>query len=355
MPYSRATARNLLARFRTPRAIFGASSGDLLSVPEVSETRLRRIVDFSDWKRVEHEVQMIQEHKVRVVTVADPAYPEALRQMDDTPILLYMKGTLADQDRLALAVVGSRAMSDYGRRVTERICMELASLGITVVSGLARGIDTASHRAALSGGGRTIAVLGTGIDRPYPPENRQLMEDVQGSGCVISEFPMGTPPNKENFPRRNRLISGLSSGVLVVEAAAGSGALITAHYALEQNKEVFAVPGNVTARNSSGTNMLIKKGAKLVEGVRDILEELSPLYRALLGDTGKTADRERRTALEISVEEKAICNALEEEPLHIDELSRKVQIPAARLLTILLELEMKGIVKQREGKRFSLD
>jgi DNA processing protein len=248
-------------------------------------------------------------------------------------------------------------MSDYGGLVAERIAFDLASLGITIVSGMARGIDTASHKGALSAGGRSIAVLGCGIDRPYPSENARLLKSLTHSGCVISEFPMGTPPNKEHFPRRNRLISGLSSGVLVVEAAVESGSLITAQYALEQGKEVFAVPGNITSKTSEGTNALIQSGAKLVQRVEDILEELPHHFRERLALSGKTAHdvRDRMShGLAFSDEEKAICTVLSSDPKHIDSLVRETNIPAARLLGILLSLEMKGIVRQAEGKRFHL-
>ena len=212
---------------------------------------------------------------------------------------------------------------------------------------MARGIDTIAHVSSLTSGGRTIAVLGSGIDRAYPPENRGLMERIADSGYVVTEFPCGTKPNKENFPWRNRLISGLSLGVVVVEAAAESGALITARSALAQNREVFAVPGNIISANSAGTNELIKKGAKLVRSVDDIIEELAPMLKGYV--------RTRQTAvIEMTEDEKRLCDILTGEPMHIDLVSRELSLSPAQALAILLNLELKGIVKQADGKRFYL-
>jgi DNA processing protein len=220
---------------------------------------------------------------------------------------------------------------------------------------MARGIDTTAHKGALKVGGRSIAVLGCGIDTAYPPENAGLLEDLSQNGAVISEFPLGSPPNRENFPKRNRLISGLSLGVVIVEAAAGSGSLITADYALEQGKEIFAVPGGITSVNSVGSNALIKKGAKLVQNVDDIMVELAPLLRGLLrSDTPKKGPEMVTdvSGLEISDKEKAICKALCSEPRHIDLISRETGIAPQNLLGIMLDLELKGIVRQAGGKRF---
>jgi DNA processing protein len=246
-------------------------------------------------------------------------------------------------------------MSFYEKEIAETFAAELSAKGLTIISGMARGIDTTAHKGALKAGGRSIAVLGCGIDTVYPPENAALIETVSQNGAVISEFPLATPPVRENFPRRNRLISGLSLRVLIVEAASGSGSLITATYALEQGKDIFAVPGVITSANSVGTNELIKKGAKLVQNVDDILEELAPLLRGLLGPApgkkspGMVTDI---SGLEINMEEKAICTSLGSEPRHIDMISRETGIASQKLLGILLGLELKGIVRQTEGKRF---
>ncbi|HEX8950130.1 MAG TPA: DNA-processing protein DprA [Dissulfurispiraceae bacterium] len=348
------TIKRLLSAFRSPRKIFEASPGELRSVEEIKESRAKAIREFDAWDMVDRELEAAERHGVRIIRYTDKEYPGPLRHIDNSPVLLYSKGSIIEEDQYAVAVVGSRNMTAYGRRIAETIAHDLASRGLTIVSGMARGIDTVAHQGALRAGGRSIAVLGCGLDTVYPSENRTLLGELSGSGCVISEFPMGMPPNKENFPRRNRLISGLSLGVLVVEATARSGSLITANYALEQGKDIFAVPGSIDARNSEGTNTLIKKGAKLVQSADDIMEELAPVLKGLLrarknpgaGPGGLPAK------LEISDEEKAICNILGGDPKHIDIIARELKVSPARLSGLLLNLELKGIVKQTEGNNF---
>jgi DNA processing protein len=337
--------------------MFTAGHAALSAVDEIGANRASGFSDFNDWAGVERELATLEEMDVRVITYQDKEYPPSLRHVEDSPLVLYAKGALADQDRYAVAIVGSRMMSDYGRRMSERFATELARLGITVISGMARGVDTTAHWAALRAGGRSIAVLGCGIDRPYPPENRPLFDQLSQLGSVITEFPLGAPPNREHFPKRNRLISGISLGVLVVEAALDSGSLITASHALEQGREVFAIPGALTAKYSEGTNTLIKRGAKLVQRVEDILEELSPHLAGLPGVvTGLRGEvmPNGPGGLEISDEEKSICNALGTEPKHIDTIARETGTTPSRLSSILLSLEIKGIVRQLEGTRFSL-
>jgi DNA processing protein len=270
-----------------------------------------------------------------------------LRETDGAPVVLYAKGQLKPQDKYAFALVGSRKPTPYGVSVAETISERLASMGFTIVSGMARGIDAAAHRGVLRSGGRTIAVLGSGLDVPYPPEHKGLMQKIASSGVVFSELLPGAPPDKENFPKRNRLISGLSLGVLVVEATAKSGSLITAGYALEQGREVFAVPGNITSVNAQGTNELIRKGAVLTRNAEDIVEELAPLLKGFI-----RSDNSERA--EISEEEKKISAVLSGEPSHIDAISRQSSLPASRVLGLLLGLELKGIVRQTTGKRFYL-
>lgn len=350
-------ARRLLARFHSPRRVFEAGLSELADVDDIGQNRALSVKQFNEWAAVERELEMTGQLGVRVIAYGDREYPGPLRHIEDSPLVLFAKGALADEDRYALAIVGSRIMSDYGRRMAERFAADLAGLGITVVSGMARGIDTTAHWGALRAGGRSIAVLGCGIDRPYPPENRHLFEQLAQSGSVVTEFPLGTPPHRENFPKRNRLISGISLGVLVVEAALDSGSLITANHALEQGREVFAVPGAITAKYSEGTNALIKRGAKLVQRVEDILEELSGplagLPEVLTGLQGGVMPA-GRGGLEISEEERSICNALGTEPKHIDTIARETGTTPSRLSSILLSLEIKGIVRQTEGTRFSL-
>jgi DNA processing protein len=356
------TFKKLLLAFRSPRKILQANLKELADIDGISESRVKNICEFDEWNRVEREIEAINHYAVsqgiRVITYADSEYPENLRQIDDSPILLYAKGNIIKEDKYAVAIVGSRDMSEYGKRVTSVIASELALCGLTIVSGMARGIDTVAHIEALKAGGRSIAVLGCGIDSPYPPENIKLFNSLSENGCVISEFPFGTPPNRENFPKRNRLISGLSFGVVVAEAAKNSGSLITANCALDQGREVFAVPGNITSRHSEGTNSLIKKGAKLIQNANDILEELSPQLKSFIHfskNTDKDIFSKNHGKLEITDEEKAICYVLGSEPKHIDLIIRETKMPSARLLGLLLDLEIKGVVKQSGGQKFYLN
>ncbi|WP_333653842.1 DNA-processing protein DprA [Dissulfurispira sp.] len=353
------TAKRLLSAFRTPQRVFEASPNELKDVEGINGSKINGISEFNSWDEVEKEINEINRHNVRIIRYTDEEYPESLRYIDDSPVILYVKGSFIKKDKYAVAIVGSRNMTPYGKKITETIASELALCGITIVSGMARGIDAISHKSALKANGRSIAVLGSGLDNPYPPENKGLFDELSEKGCVISEFPMGTPPNKKNFPQRNRLISGLSLGVLVVEAAARSGSLITAGCALDQGKDVFAVPGSITSANSEGTHELIKKGAKLVQKAEDILEDIAPHLKGLRGSANGLSGESlsvnlpiNLNGLEINDEEKAICNILGSEPKHIDIISREAGMQAGRVLGILLGLEIKGIVKQSEGKRF---
>jgi DNA processing protein len=340
-------ARKLLAEFGSPERIFSAGVGDLLSVNGMSREKAGNIKGFQLWDRVDTYLKVIEKRGIRVAGCDDPAYPEVLKEIDGAPVVLYMKGCYLPEDRFGIAVVGSRKHSPYGEVVARKLPAELASAGFTIVSGMARGVDTLAHVSALACGGRTIAVLGSGLDISYPAENSRLMEKIPESGCVISEFPPGTPPNKENFPRRNRLISGLSLGVLVIEATVESGSLITAEYAIEQNREVFAVPGNITSSNSEGTNRLIRQGAKMVLASDDIIEELAPMLKGFIR-------AEKRKVVDLSKDEDMLCNILSGEPKHIDLLSREAVLPANKVLDVLLSLELKGVVRQSSGKRFYL-
>jgi DNA processing protein len=353
------TAKRLLSAFRTPQRVFAASPNELKDVEGINDSKINGISEFNSWDEVAKKIDEINEHNVRIIRYTDEEYPESLRYIDDSPVILYVKGSFIKKDKYAVAIVGSRNMTPYGKKITETIASELALCGITIVSGMARGIDAISHKSALKVNGRSIAVLGSGLDNPYPPENKGLFDELSERGCVISEFPMGTPPNKENFPRRNRLISGLSLGVLVVEATARSGSLITAGCALDQGKDVFAVPGSITSANSEGTHELIKKGAKLVQKTEDILEDIAPHLKGIRGSANGPSGESlsvnlpiNLNGLEINDEEKAICSILGSEPKHIDIISREAGMQAGKVLAILLGLEIKGIVKQSEGKRF---
>jgi DNA processing protein len=274
----------------------------------------------------------------------DPDYPPLLREIADAPPVLYVVGDLPSTDR-SLAVVGSRHASSYGLATTARLTRELAEAGVVIISGMARGVDAAAHRAALTAGGSTIGVLGCGVDLTYPQENRALFLEMRSKGALISEFPMATPPAAENFPRRNRLISGLSRGVLVVEAAEQSGSLITARCALEQNREVFAVPGNITNRASRGSNSLIKQGAKLVAECSDIFEELPQLgKRRTAAGPGST----------LPPAEARVCALMDDGPCHIDELTVRSGLTVGELSAMLLRLELQGVILQLPGKIFTM-
>lgn len=341
------TARQLISGFRGPEEIFSANVDDLLTMPGMTKARARNIRGFSGWDEVEKQVRVMEKKGISALCYGDACYPEILKEIPDSPVVIYIKGEYRPEDRYAIAVVGSRRYSPYGEVVTGTISSELAASGFTIISGMARGIDTFAHRSALSAGGRTIAVLGSGLDVYYPAENKGLMQKISESGCAMSEFPPGTPPNRENFPRRNRLISGLSMGVLVVEAAEASGSLITASIALEQNREVFAVPGNITSRTSTGTNMLIRQGAKMVMRAEDIIEELAPALKGFIKS-------ETKRSVELTDAEQAVCGCLSREPVHIDIFARGIKLPVNKILDILLSLELKGVVRQSDGKRFYL-
>jgi DNA processing protein len=288
---------------------------------------------------------------VRIVTMTDPDYPALLLQIPDPPPFLYVRGTLESQCK-AVAVVGSRIATRYGLSMAARLSAELAACGVTVISGMARGIDTAAHEGALQSGGRTVAVLGSGLEEVYPAENRRLFQSIVRNGAVLSEFPMLTKPEPHNFPIRNRIISGMSYGTVIVEASKKSGSLITARLAAEQNREVFAVPGSVQSFKSVGTHTLIKQGAKLVENAQDVLEEIAgPLFVETQPIDHYPSVKKEPPAL--TAEEAIVCGALEPYPVHIDDLGRKLCMAPGKLASILLQLELNGFVEQSTGNFFA--
>ncbi len=274
--------KRLILRFGSPEEVFRAPEVELFRVEGAKPASVKAIKDFGGWSLARREADKALEKGSDIVTFSDPRYPANLRETHDPPPYLYVKGRLVEGDKVSVAVVGSRKATQYGRQLTKKISGDIAAKGITVVSGGARGIDTEAHKGAIAAGGRTIAVLGCGIDVVYPPENESLFKAVAESGAVVTEFPMGTPPDAANFPQRNRIISGISMGVVVMEAADDSGSLITASCSLDQGREVYAVPGSVDSPTSRGTNSLIKKGAKLVEGPEDILVDLFPYMKGYL-------------------------------------------------------------------------
>lgn len=340
-------ARNLLSACGSPRNVFEMTGKELRKITGVGEHRAEKIVSFDRWNDMQGEIEKADKHDVRIVTLDHPDYPEGLKHIHDAPIVLYVKGRLSRADKYAIAMVGSRMSTDYGRHVADSMAYKLALSGLTVVSGMAIGIDTASHVGALKAGGRTIAVLGSGLDVPYPVSNRGLMQAIASSGAVISEFPFGTQPMKENFPRRNRIISALCLGVIVIEATLDSGSLITVGYALEQGKEVFAVPGQITSLHARGTNSIIKKGARLIDSAEDVIDELRDQLKGLLKE-------DKQSLPEMTEDEKQLYAYLDAKPKHIDNITREIRMTTARALSVLLNLELKGFVRQSEGKHFSL-
>ncbi len=340
------TYKRLIERFQTPQEVFRASPNQLAEVNGMNPKTIDALRNFPK-KRVETELKLIEKYEVVLLTLEDPLYPSNLLNIYDPPPLIYVKGEIKKEDNFAVAVVGSRHPLTYGRSITQRISGELAENGVTVVSGLARGIDTSAHRGALSAGGRTIAVLGCGIDIIYPPENKELARAITKKGAIISEFPFSTPPLGTNFPPRNRIISGLSLGVVIVEAGKRSGSLITARFALEQGREVFAVPGDVSSPQSKGTNQLIKEGAKLVENASDILCEISLQLEEPL-----EKEKETQKDFGLSGQDLAIISVLGERPLDIDTIIQKTNLKANLVSSILLELELKGLIQQLPGKMF---
>ena len=336
----------LVKRFGSAEEVLSAPKDELLKVEDVGEKVAYNIKSKVDWGLAEEQLKLAEKQSIRVLTFSEEDYPNNLKNIYDPPPVIFVKGSIRLEDEKAIAVVGARRSSAYGKLVTESLVGELIAHGITIVSGLARGIDSISHQAALRAGGRTIAVLGSGLDIIYPPENKELVNRIAENGAVISEFLLGTKPEPTNFPKRNRVISGLCLGTVIVEAGPKSGALLTAQHALEQNREVFAVPGDIRAQGSKGTNSLIKQGAKLVGSVEDILVEIGQL-------TDNSIIKKTNPALEtLSKEEQGIIELLSTEPSHIDRIAKESGIRTGDALSILLSLELKDLVKQLPGKTF---
>jgi DNA processing protein len=360
-------ARLLLERFKTPERIF-SESPEVLAQTGIPRPTARNISAFRDFDPLEKELCELPRLGARLVRWNDPDYPAKLRHIADPPPYFFLRGILPSDPR-CIAVVGARTASEAGRRMAQRLGFELAGKGFAVVSGLARGIDSEAHQGALDARGHTVAVIGCGIDVYYPPENRKLAEAiVAGGGALISELPVGTPPVAENFPVRNRLISGLCLGVVVVEAAEKSGSLITARMALEQDRQVFAVPGSPLTGKSRGSNRLIKEGARLVDCVEDVMEDLAPQLISAGGEAPhKEAKSGSRVPSEVAVklrptasepesdDTKTLLNCLKDaDKLHVDSLIEGSRLNAQTVLNLMLELELKGIVVQHPGKLFAL-
>ena len=344
------TYKRLIEKFGNPENVFKANLNDLIMVEGLSKKTAYKIINRAWEGNPEKELTLIKKNNFRLMTMSDKSYPNDLREIHDPPPLLYIKGNELPLDKTMIAVIGSRRPSHYGLKIAEEICINLSKSNIAVVSGMAIGIDSASHWGSLRGGGPTIAVLGSGIDVIYPQSNRKLYSLIAENGSVITEFPLGTPPEGKNFPVRNRIISGLSRGVVVIEASRKSGTMITASLALEQGREVFAVPGSIESFKSVGTHFLIKQGAKLIENANDILEELELMSRNpnVIDDNAKT------TLPLMSDNEKKVYDILGNYPVHIDQIVRYSKIEPGRISGLLTELELKGIIKQLPGKMFIL-
>jgi len=347
--------QRLVARCGAPAAVFQASPEKLQSIKGVTPALARAIRGFRDWDLLEEQLARLQNRGAQMLTWDDPGFPARLKQIPYPPPLLFVQGTLEPQDDLAVALVGTRGASYYGLKTSRRLAGALAARGLTVVSGLARGIDAAAHRGALENGGRTLAVLGCGLDVVYPPENRELYANIPEQGALISEFSLGAPPEAKNFPVRNRIISGLALGVVVVEAGERSGTSITVQFALDQGREVLAVPGPIDSPTSVGPHRLIQQGAKLVMAVEDILQELpgvklgpGPLFPSP-GRVAETGAPGRPQA------EDPLLAFLGSEPLRLDELVQASKLPASEVMSRLTILELQGLVRELPGKCFVLE
>ena len=335
----------LLKYFNKPEEIFKASRQSL--EPVVGVRISESIVSF-DTGNLDRDLAQAKKMGLEIITLFDESYPRNLKQIPGLPIALYVSGKITEADNLSLGIVGSRRSSFYGLSSAEKFAAELALNNLTIVSGMARGVDTYAHRGALKAAGRTIAVMGSGFNHIYPAENRGLAEQIAKSGAVVSEFPMDTKPLAQNFPRRNRLISGLSLGVLVTEAARNSGALITVDFALEQGREVFALPGRIDASGSIGTNELLKQGAKLVTCIEDILEELN------LDISNKTEQSVAGINENIlyTKEEGMVYNCISQQAVAIDDLIEKTSLPSSQVSGLILSLQFKKLIRELPGKQF---
>jgi DNA processing protein len=337
----------LLESFGSASAVLAAAPSDLRRVPGIGAELTRRIAVAKNEIDVQAELELCAAENIAILTEGDDTYPRVLREIHDPPGILFMRGNILPQDALAIAIVGSRHATHYGLTQAERLAGSLARAGITIVSGLARGIDGAAHRGALSAGGRTIAVLGSGLLNLYPPEHVELADEVAKHGAVISESPPRSPPLAGAFPQRNRIISGLSLGVLVVEASTNSGALITARHAMEQGRDVFAVPGRVDNRMAHGSHRLIRDGAKLVETADDILEELGPLVAPTTSTDGQAVHHPAELLLN-EVEQQVLAQ-IGQDPTTIDAVVVKCKLPTGKVLSTISVLEMRHLVKRISG------
>ncbi|HEY2567947.1 MAG TPA: DNA-processing protein DprA [Candidatus Udaeobacter sp.] len=341
--------RKLLEVFKEPQQVLSAKPNELRKIEGIGNEVADQISSWESTIDLGAELNRIRELGAKVITQESPAYPKSLREIHAPPIVLYVWGELQDRDHHAIGVIGARRTTHYGSESAKKLAYQLAYAGLTVISGLARGIDTAAHQGALAAKGRTIAVIGSGLVKLYPPENAGLAEKIRaGNGAIVSEFSMEIEPDRQTFPMRNRIISGWSYGVLVVEAGLNSGALITASQALEQGRSVYAVPGHINAPSAMGSNRLIQQGTKLVMDASDILDDL----QILLPEAKPSPKAAMRPLPALSEEERRIFDAIEATETSIDEITEKTDLPSSTVSSTLLQLELKRLVKQLPGKYF---
>jgi len=341
--------RKLLQVFETPERILAAKRSELRAVEGIGSEVAEQIANWESTIDLAAELKRVSDFGASVITADSPVYPRSLREIHAPPIVLYVWGEIQERDRHAIAVIGSRRTSHYGTECAKKLSYQIAYAGLTVISGLARGIDTAAHQGALAAKGRTIAVIGSGLSQLYPPENKVLAEKIaNGNGAILSEFSMEVEPDRQTFPMRNRIISGWSHGILVVEAGLNSGALITASQAIEQGRSVYAVPGHINAPTAMGSNRLIQQGAKLVMSASDILDDL----QFLLPETKPSPEAAERPLPPLSEEERRIYDAINSSETPIDQIAAKCDLPSSTVSSTLLRLELKRLVKQLPGKYF---
>ena len=341
--------RKLLEVFKTPERILTAKRSELRTIDGVGREVAEQIANWESTVDLPAELARIRDFGAEVITAESPTYPRQLREIHAPPIVLYVWGELEERDQHAIGVIGSRRTSHYGAECAKKLSYQLAYSGLTIISGLARGIDTAAHQGAIAAKGRTVAVIGSGLLHLYPPENAALAEKIRdGHGAVVSEFSMEIEPDRQTFPMRNRIISGWSHGILVVEAGLNSGALITASQAIEQGRSVYAVPGHITAPTAHGSNRLIQQGAKLVMEAADILDDL----QILLPERQQFAAEPTRVLPEMSDDERRVYDAINPTETPIDQITATTDLPSATVSSVLLRLELKHLVKQLPGKYF---
>lgn len=341
----------LVKALGSPKHVFHASRRELMGVERIGDKIARQILDFDLERNLEREYQLVERRQARILTLEDAEYPFLLKSIYDPPPVIYYKGNFPGERCVPIAVVGTRKPTAYGRMAAEKLCAGLADRGICIVSGMARGIDSIAHKAALQSESPTVAVFGCGLDYTYPPESGSLRRAIEERGAIVSEFPMSTKPDRNNFPARNRVISGLSHGTLVVEAGEKSGALITAQFALEQGREVFAVPGNIYSAESRGTHALLKMGAKLTDSPEAVIEELPERVLELL----KRKKNMKVAAIELNPKEEHLMSLMSVQEQHIDRIIENSCLSPAEVSATLVRLELRGMIRQTDGKMFLMN